>query len=307
MESLKMHAIIRRWSKAIFLLSFVVHLSCTRSFPDYKDDNIILELSTLTENTMEGSFTDLEKGLGIQFVSKSDSLSITTLDGELLLIAEDSQGIALRLVNIGGKYFIQQMRDHDDPSGTTSRDYAVPVSKYHLIKNATPELLNALLRKLKNVDENAQKMAVQVAIQELLMQPEILLIERAAFALGDEGITGLNYPSSLPFYLAALQLQKTLMNSTRTGKHVQYEGQNDEFRIPSNRLKRESCLSQCPPCPNDECLGLCGYGCNCWTFVCGDCCYHLGCYEHDLCCRYQFIQTKCLFPFGFRCESAYSC
>ena len=30
------------------------------------------------------------------------------------------------------------------------------------------------------------------------------------------------------------------------------------------------------------CAGICGPGCKtCWKFVCGDCCYHLGCTRHD--------------------------
>ncbi len=290
-----------RWSKAVLLLSLVVRLSC--SFREEESDNMILEVSTLTKDTMEGSYTDLEKGLGIRFVSKLDSLFITTLDGEPLMVAEDSQGTTLRLVNIGGRHFIQQMKEHDDPSSTASRDFAVPKSKSHLVKDATPRLLSALLRRLENADEDAQKMALQVAIQELVARPEILLIERAAFALGDEGITGLDYPSSLPFYLAALQLHK--VNNSIWLEQTNNEEQN--ALLPNDRARRASCLSQCPPCPEDDCLGMCGYSCTCWRFLCGDCCYHLGCYEHDLCCRQQFLQSPCIFPFGFQCESNYRC
>lgn len=38
------------------------------------------------------------------------------------------------------------------------------------------------------------------------------------------------------------------------------------------------------PCDND-CLGMCGPGCSCWSWVCGDCCYHSGCNAHDRACR----------------------
>ena len=31
-----------------------------------------------------------------------------------------------------------------------------------------------------------------------------------------------------------------------------------------------------------NCLGLCGPGCTCWLYVCGDCCYNSGCYIHDV-------------------------
>ena len=41
-----------------------------------------------------------------------------------------------------------------------------------------------------------------------------------------------------------------------------------------------------------DCKGLCGKKCECWVLLCGDCCYHKGCYEHDQCCeRYGYIRT----------------
>jgi hypothetical protein len=30
---------------------------------------------------------------------------------------------------------------------------------------------------------------------------------------------------------------------------------------------------------------MCGNGCSCWSWVCGDCCYHGGCARHDDWCR----------------------
>lgn len=32
------------------------------------------------------------------------------------------------------------------------------------------------------------------------------------------------------------------------------------------------------------CYGLCGPWCHCWTKICGDCCSHPGCYQHDVYC-----------------------
>jgi hypothetical protein len=36
---------------------------------------------------------------------------------------------------------------------------------------------------------------------------------------------------------------------------------------------------------NNNSLGMCGPGKTCWPWVCGDCCWHRGCYRHDLHCR----------------------
>ena len=76
--------------------------------------------------------------------------------------------------------------------------------------------------------------------------------------------------------------------------------------------KRPICLgcgwSACAKVPlKPSCLGMCGPGCFCWRLICGDCCYHQGCYEHDECCRHAGILSfYCLgaIPFlVFTCES----
>jgi hypothetical protein len=53
----------------------------------------------------------------------------------------------------------------------------------------------------------------------------------------------------------------------------------------AKRLGAAACqdLQSDPYCNN--CLGMCGPGCTCWRWVCGDCCWHRGCYRHDLHCR----------------------
>jgi len=35
----------------------------------------------------------------------------------------------------------------------------------------------------------------------------------------------------------------------------------------------------------NNCCGMCGFGCSCWKWVCGDCCCHDGCVTHDVACR----------------------
>ncbi len=67
-------------------------------------------------------------------------------------------------------------------------------------------------------------------------------------------------------------------------------------------------LYACRACPvRHDCLGMCGVGCqNCWWFVCGDCCYHQGCYEHDVrCVERGFRDLSCSMPFlrDFSCDS----
>ena len=284
--------------KLLLLVFLAVHPSSSFFSEDVRGGT--LDVYTLSENTVEGSFTDLASGRGVRFVSNLDSLFITTLDGDPLLMAEESDG-SLRLVNIGGRRFIQRRKTEGG-----SVDYEVPDTSSGLVEKADSRILEALVRRLETIDRDVHAQSFQSAVDNLFLRPESELMERAAFALGDEGITGREYPGVLPFYMAALQLQKKMDKDTSQEAHNHFSSL--DLQGNKHRSKRAQCLSICPtPCPNDDCLGMCGLGCNCWSFLCRDCCYHLGCYQHDLCCRNEFTQSSCLFPFGFRCESPYRC
>jgi hypothetical protein len=54
-------------------------------------------------------------------------------------------------------------------------------------------------------------------------------------------------------------------------------------RLPQPCGDRRPCNDY--PNRDDECFGMCGDGCNCWRWVCGDCCWHPGCAAHDAFCR----------------------
>lgn len=58
----------------------------------------------------------------------------------------------------------------------------------------------------------------------------------------------------------------------------------------------------------DKCFGMCGMICWCWPWVCGDCCLHKGCFQHDTCCKihgYASIYCFCPWVFGFSCQQGY--
>ena len=46
----------------------------------------------------------------------------------------------------------------------------------------------------------------------------------------------------------------------------------------------------------NECNGMCGLGCRCWRWVCGDCYVHKGCLEHDNYCESDgYLSYNCTF------------
>ena len=57
---------------------------------------------------------------------------------------------------------------------------------------------------------------------------------------------------------------------------------------------------------SNSCNGMCGPGCHCWWWICGDCCTHKGCLDHDnYCAKDGYISFSCIIsvPLYFTCES----
>lgn len=77
----------------------------------------------------------------------------------------------------------------------------------------------------------------------------------------------------------------------------------------------ERCTTYATTCPtgrcpgSDGCFGMCGFGCNCLQFVCGNCCTNHGCIEHDRCCRKGgfFATLRCYTYVGFCCNCNFPC
>ena len=269
----------------------------------------VLDIVTRSEHKVEGNYIDFSSECGIRFTSTPQTLFIETIPGgEPLLLATEPVG-SMRLVSIESSVFIQSDEEN-------SLDYAVQEGQHNISEfSKDHEALQRHKKEAAKSSVSVHAKALQDSLQSLLSRPEVELIGYAAHALGEEeGINGQDSSSILPFYLAALHLHK-LQHADFGSNHSMQDHhalQTNSF-TPNHPPKTgskgsdDSCFDTCPPCQDDECLGLCGPSCRCWKFVRGDCCWHLGCYGHDLCCREKFIRTKCLLPFNFRCESTYNC
>ena len=250
------------------------------------------EVAILTDNHADFTYTDLSSGIGLHVVSTSDSLFVATLDGQSLVEAEEATN-SMRLIGVGLAQFIQVKT-----GAGLSRDFAVPDAFRGVLTNQDQGVLRDLVMILNSSGSyDDQELQLWEAVTYIMTFQEVSLLQELVYTFGGSGATGRAYPSLLPFYMAASRIHQ-LLEKTQS---------NLTFASAAQPRFGDDCLSECPPCPYQECLGLCGYGCNCWKFVCGDCCCHLGCYEHDICCREKFVRTACLFPFGFKCESGYNC
>jgi hypothetical protein len=256
------------------------------------------------ERNLEGSFRSLE-GHGIHFRSTPHSVEVKTLDGRTLVnaysysaAAQDEDEEETAIYQILDDVYADANGQLHRSSTDLVRD-SVTRSEFLATLQTTPKLNDPLA-------------AMQTSVVQLVAHPSIQLLEPAALALGNDlGITGEDEPAAMPFYTAALTLTEAYHRNEH-GKLSTTEKTNpwDFFngRVTTQGKYPNCDLDTCPPCKEDECYGLCGYGCNCWKHVCKDCCYHKGCRDHDKCCRNRgFFDPTCLFPVRFKCNKRYKC
>ena len=173
-----------------------------------------------------------------------------------------------------------------------------------LIMTGDEKVTDDILDKLDNTTVNETRWSV---LYNLAMSFKAVLIIEAARALGDHGIMGAEYPSVMSFYQFALHLANARENSnTEDGDVTHSELDTRGYHYRPQRAVSCSNGATCPSdrCPynivarsgyRNNCFGLCGYGCSCWSSVCGDCCVHEYCLTHDDCCsRNGFWSWSCL-------------
>ena len=166
-----------------------------------------------------------------------------------------------------------------------------------------PEALRAFVKHIKSENGMAQREELKSHFQEAMSElrqnvPELQLLELVSAALGDNS-TRLEILK--PFHALCFFLLK--QSDVEIPSELRAEPDNeDENTDQHDREKRCTSLESDPN--SDKCIGMCGRKCSCWWWVCGDCCYHQGCYEHDLCCGHKWYSTYCLVPvfFSFSCS-----
>lgn len=246
-------------------------------------------------------------GLAIRFISDEERISITTftynttsdfreLEEPILLLERPPVLGNARLMNILGANVLYFNTTVDEQSKIV--EYFVPARYTARVESAIRShkrnRLHKMIRKLRR-----DRVAIERTAEEKLRHPAVLLLQEAAFAMGGSGIEGREYPAALQLYVTAMRMlewrEKKLMEE---GSGELLEEDNVLEAFP--RQKRSHCgrctTGYCPDRYHDDgCVGMCGLGCWCWRFVCGDCCRQQGCYEHDRCCEAcGFFSSACL-------------
>ena len=248
-----------------------------------------------TDDEVSGVYKNEDGSLGIKFISRQGYLQVTTLNGITLVdfssFREVNKRMARSVYMLDGEYLQHKY------TADSHLDKAV---------GNTQSFNDTLNRLLYNTEE-------------------IALLEGASYAVGAQGVTGKNTPAALPFYMFALKMTRLLNNSVLNSTTKELHKRSIK-RIKIGRLGAVISIAEIAytlfkklytadskKCKKFEkysdCKGLCGKKCECWVFVCEDCCYHKGCYEHDQCCaRYGYSDPRCIMKLDkLECDKSYDC
>lgn len=304
---------------ALFVtIGLAVGLSLTKnseSVPTPNGDGLtVLEI---TQEELQGEYRGL--GGGILFQSTMNetffTLSIIKRNGETLVIILHPLASNMTMMSVNNTNFMVM---ENQPGRAKYDGYVVPIESMSLLESILMhrrEMSDEVYRQLDNKTVNE---TLQSEFRSLTMSEEALLIIEAAEALGSLGVRGSDYPAVMRFYFLALQLAKARANEEDANSDW---SSNTELPKESRQKRATRCTSnghicRSNPCPyrqgRNNCFGMCGRGCDCWSVVCGDCCVHEYCRSHDQCCQDRgFFSYACLSVawrvFGSSCSEVYDC
>lgn len=218
-----------------------------------KPESIVADGLTLTvvaPDRVAGVFNDVDEDLTISF-------DASRVGDTVQLELRDHRQELLSIETVGDTYVTRYL----DGKLTIVADKAVATMQ-------AEEATDARMQELLTVDGDV------AVFDELLHTPAMAVLPWLSRALGAEGLTGNHMPATLALHRTAKQ--------TAMGLDIQLPPLD---AVVVGDVRISTCLDLSTDPNNDGCFGMCGRDCNCWSWVCGDCCYHGGCATHDTWCR----------------------
>ena len=292
-----------------------VGVSLSRSKSEQPSPNGLSSNTTVTQEQLQGEYYGTEGG--IRFSSTVNAthvvLSITTTNGEHIVYIVHPLASNMTMMGVNDTNFMVMEKDQQDH--IDYNDYIIPRDAMKLIESIMADnrkMTNDILQRLDNKTVNETRQSV---LYNLAMSYKAILIIEAAQALGDRRIMGMDYPSVMSFYQFALRLANIRLSNMEYKADDSFAPDSRGYQHRQQRAVLCSNGATCPRsrCPSGSgCFGMCGYGCFCWSFVCGDCCVHEYCRSHDQCCADRgFFSYACLSVawrvLGSRCTQTYRC
>ena len=252
------------------------------------------------EAHIKGFFRSVD-GDGIRFHTTANSLKVSTMDGQTL-VKYTKVPVRLQTYGENDENMVFQLLDNAyvESNKKTYRVVDTDIDTVTTQDHLTSSQLLASLQARALEDPQA---AIKASVERLVAHPASRLLEPAARALGEDlGVTGKDEPAAMPFYMTAMKLAEARSRSER--RRISRNSFSSYFYRPAVIQAYPNCdLTTCPPCQEDDCMGMCGRNCDCWDWLCGDCCLHNGCAMHDDCCRKNGHNSpKCFFPIGLTCD-----
>ncbi|XP_031567785.1 uncharacterized protein LOC116302592 [Actinia tenebrosa] len=269
--------------------SLVAVLVFVLVYPQQADaeEPIGLKLSSFGPNHIQGEYRYTES-FGLQFNIRQGFMEMKTLNGNETITMYMKLPRDTVYFQIGNSGFLSHL------------------NKEALVPAEVPRTFKALMRFAAerfstspngfSDEDTTLKEAHKQALETIREMEETRLLEICSKALAQAGGSGLTMEITQPYHLMSLNLLLALDRAGKPVDVIKPPGTQDEES--THRSKRCSNLRSDPN--NDDCYGMCGRKCNCWSSVCGDCCYHQGCAEHDYCCGKNFWSRYCLFPFRYK-------
>ena len=300
----------------ILLLFSAVAAAATKAAPSGPGGLQILHLSPQKLQALY--HTSPDKGLYVvSKIGRERYVTVSTLDGVEVASVWFSKSSSVLWKIMGHSFFIHNNAIH---GGQARMDaFVVPAGKTRRVKKEMKRS-HFSAKLFHTLDTESMNQTMDAAFFELLSHPSLKGVFKMSEALGQADITGSSNPAALQFHVMALHFAKLQsrpeFNTVSQPAEDSEKKLDEDVFLPRRIEKRATCTRRrwwgstireygCARCPTgSNCKGLCGPRCTCWRWVCGDCCYHQGCYEHDVCCsKHGYKSIPCVFILNLTCDS----
>ncbi len=273
-----------------------------------------LQNVVVTNNQLQGEYYGDQGGIRFESIINETHIyfKVSTIGGELVVVIIRPVDTPMMMFEMNQTAFLT-MENEQGPDA----EYVIPeayTNEMESIMMGFDTMTNEMLDKMdnKSVSEKSHD-----SIKSLAMSSHATLIVEAALALGETGLTGTDSQAAMKFYTIALKLLNA-KDSVDPAQTVPSYSSGSERQRRSHLTRCSSNGAICPSerCPfkegSNNCLGLCGRGCSCWSFVCGDCCINEYCLTHDRCCANAGFFTFTCFSVAVKkpfssCDDEYEC
>ena len=278
-----------------------------------------LKIISLSQNNLQGAYYGSNGGILFQSTINSSYgyLTISSTNGASIVIIVHQMDTPMTMMGVNDTNFLFMRNPLGSPDRYT--DYVIPNNYTNVMESVMSGHVNMSDEVLQELDSETVDATRQSSLKNLAMSQEALLIIEAAKALGSRGILGLDYPAVMKFYLLALRLstaRTSIESESETVVTVRSSPMDNHREKRATRCNANQGGDKCDECPyssgSNNCFGMCGRLCDCWRFICGDCCVHQYCRTHDECCaRRGFFSRQCfavVFDYWWSsCSDNYDC